>query len=91
MAGLGCDNGLYSDILYVYTPHGGELKNNTNDISDEILGLIGRVVTGLLTADNVVTPDRITRALHHLSESTFDSTIRLHCQEIIEQLMKKMH
>jgi hypothetical protein len=67
------------------------LKNNAHDISDEILSLIGRLVTGLLTPDNIITSDAITRALHRLSESTPDSTTRIHCLEIIDQLMKKMH
>lgn len=67
------------------------MKNNAHDISDEILSLIGRLVTGLLTPDNIITSDAITRALHRLSESTADSTTRIHCLEIIDQLMKKMH
>ena len=83
--------GVKDDMLDVYTLGGGGLKNNTHDISDEVCALAGRIVTGLLSAGNAVTPERLIQALYQLSETTGDAESRLDCLELIQRLMKKMH
>lgn len=80
-----------NDRLGFYTGDGGGLKNNAHDFSEEVRALIGKVTTGLLSAGDIVTPERLIQALYRLSEHTCDADTRPDCLELIQYLMKKMH
>ncbi|MBT8500616.1 hypothetical protein DH20_16435 [Pantoea agglomerans] len=80
-----------NDKLGFYTGDGGGLKNNAHDFSEEVRALIGKVTTGLLSAGDIVTPERLIKALYRLSEHTSDAGTRPDCLELIQYLMKKMH
>lgn len=67
------------------------MKNNAHDFSEEVRALIGKVTTGLLSAGDIVTPERLIQALYRLSEHTGDADTRPDCLELIQYLMKKMH
>ncbi|QCA06658.1 hypothetical protein [Pantoea vagans] len=67
------------------------MKTNAHDFSEEVRALIGRVSTGLLSAGDIVTPERLIQALYHLSEHAGDDDTRPDCLELIQFLMKKMH
>lgn len=67
------------------------MKNNAHDFSEEVRALIGKVTTGLLSAGDIVTPERLIQALYSLSEHTGDADTRPDCLELIQYLMKKMH
>lgn len=67
------------------------MKNNAHDFSEEVRALIGKVTTGLLSAGEIVTPERLIQALYHLSEDAGDDDTRPDCLELIRYLLKKMH
>lgn len=67
------------------------MKKYEPGIPDEIYAVIGRVVTGLLTPDNVIHLQEITDRLHRLSEETHDMQTRCHCLKVIKMLTRKMH
>ncbi len=67
------------------------MKNNVQNISEEVRALIGHVATGLLSAGSAVTPEKLIQALYQLSENASDARTRSDCLELMRQFMKKMH
>ncbi|MBC0854849.1 hypothetical protein H0516_12875 [Pantoea stewartii] len=67
------------------------MKNNAYEFSEEVRALIGKITTGLLSAGDIVTPERLIQALYSLSEYTDDADTHPDFLELIQYLMKKMH
>lgn len=82
-----CEN----DTLYVYTPEGDMLKNHEQEISEEVLALVGRTVNKLLKSGSVIMPEDLTRELQNMSDDSVDAETRNDCSRLITRLLKKMH
>lgn len=82
----GCEN----DTLYVYTPKGDMLKNHEQEISEEVLALVGKTVNKLLKSGSVIMPEDLTRELQHMSDGSVDAETRNDCTRLITRLLKKM-
>ncbi|MCW0314697.1 hypothetical protein NB694_004497 [Pantoea ananatis] len=82
-----CEN----DTLYVYTPEGDILKNHEQEISEELLALVGSAVNKLLKSGSVIMPEDLTRELQHMSDGSVDAETRNDCSRLITRLLKKMH
>lgn len=67
------------------------LKKNEKHISDDVVALVGRTVRQLLIKEGAITPEDLTGELQNMIEHSSDAEIRKDCNEIIAQLMKKMH
>lgn len=67
------------------------MKKNENDISEEVLALVGRTVSELLRKDGAIMPENLTGELQNMVEHSSDAKIRKDCSKIIARLMKKMH
>lgn len=78
-------------ILNFYQRNGGGLKSNAHDFSEEVLALIGKTVTELLSKSELVTPEHLIQALYSLGEHSVDAHTYPDCMELIEYLLKKMH
>ncbi|MEN4739065.1 hypothetical protein ABEH94_22580 [Pantoea agglomerans] len=67
------------------------MKNNAQDISDEVRALIEHVATGRLSAGKAVTPEKLIQALYQFGENASDDEVRSDCLELMRQLIKKLH
>lgn len=67
------------------------MKKNENDISEEVLALVGRIVSELLRKDGAVVPENLTGELQNMIEYSSDEKIRKDCSKVLARLMKKMH
>ncbi|MCU7367625.1 hypothetical protein N5E15_13590 [Pantoea stewartii] len=67
------------------------LKNHEQEISEEVLALVGRTVNKLLKSGSVIMPEDLTRELQNMSDDSVDAETRNDCSRLITRLLKKMH
>ena len=67
------------------------MKNHEQEISEEVLALVGRTVNKLLKSGSVIMPEDLTRELQNMSDDSVDAETRNDCSRLITRLLKKMH
>jgi len=57
----------------------------------ELHALLGKVVVGILSPDIGLSLHELVEALHRMSANADSEKTRLHCIQLIDKLMRKMH